>query len=142
MPSPIIIKFTKMEESNKKDGAMMIESAIIGLDYKTVIVNDKSYIIEPPTIAKIAGASYWLCDYGEGTTLRDILKCLSKAENLAKALSWLIQENDELSEELAKGSLTEIVDGIEAGFSMIEATNFMRLSALQKSARLLVAKPK
>lgn len=88
-----------MEESNKKDGAMMIASAIIGLDYKTVIVNDKSYIIEPPTIAKIAGASYWLCDYGEGTTLRDILKCLSKAENLAKALSWLIQENDELSEE-------------------------------------------
>lgn len=131
-----------MEESNKKDGAMMIASAIIGLDYKTVIVNDKSYIIEPPTIAKIAGASYWLCDYGEGTTLRDILKCLSKAENLAKALSWLIQENDELSEELAKGRLTEIVDGIEAGFSMIEATNFMRLSALQKSARLLVAKPK
>ncbi len=142
MTYPIIIKLTKMEESNKKDGAMMIASAIIGLDYKTVIVNDKSYIIEPPTIAKIAGASYWLCDYGEGTTLRDILKCLSKAENLAKALSWLIQENDELSEELGKGSLTEIVDGIEAGFSMIEATNFMRLSALQKSARLLVAKPK
>lgn len=142
MTYPIIIKLTKMEESNKKDGAMMIASAIIGLDYKTVIVNDKSYIIEPPTIAKIAGASYWLCDYGEGTTLRDILKCLSKAENLAKALSWLIQENDELSEELAKGSLTEIVDGIEARFSMIEATNFMRLSALQKSARLLVAKPK
>lgn len=142
MTYPIIIKLTKMEESNKKDGAMMIASAIIGLDYKTVIVNDKSYIIEPPTIAKIAGASYWLCDYGEGTTLRDILKCLSKAENLAKALSWLIQENDELSEELAKGSLTEIVDGIEAGFSMIEATNFMRLSALQKSVRLLVAKPK
>ena len=142
MTYPIIIKLTKMEESNKKDGAMMIASAIIGLDYKTVIVNDKSYIIEPPTIAKIAGASYWLCDYGEGTTLRDILKCLSKAENLAKALSWLIQETDELSEELAKGSLTEIVDGIEAGFSMIEATNFMRLSALQKSARLLVAKPK
>ena len=142
MTYPIIIKLTKMEESNKKDGAMMIASAIIGLDYKTVIVNDKSYIIEPPTIAKIAGASYWLCDYGEGTTLRDILKCLSKAAKHAKALSWLIQENDELSEELAKGSLTEIVDGIEAGFSMIEATIFMRLSALQKSARLLVAKPK
>lgn len=131
-----------MEESNKKDGAKMIASAIIGLDYKMVIVNDKSYIIEPPTIAKIAGASYWLCDYGEGKTLRDILKCLSKAENLAKALSWFIQADDKLSEELAKGSLTEIVDGIEAGFSMIEATNFMRLSALQKSARLLVAKPK
>lgn len=131
-----------MEDSNKKDGAMMVASAIIGMDYKMVIVNDKSYIIEPPTIARIAGATYWLCDYGEGEKLRDILMSLSKVENLAKALSWLIQGNDELSEELAKGSLTEVVDGIEAGFRMIEATNFMRLSALQKSARLLVAKQK
>lgn len=131
-----------MEETNNKDGAKMIASAIIGMDYKMVIVNDKSYIIEPPTIAKIAGASYWLCDYGEGKTLRDLLTSLSKAENLTKALSWLIQANDELSEELAEGSLTEIVDGIEAGFSMIEASNFMRLSALQKSARLLVANPR
>lgn len=131
-----------MEDSEKKDGAKMVASAIIGLDYKVVIVNDKSYIIEPPTIAKIAGASYWLCEYGEGKNLRDLLMTLSKAENLAKALSWLIQGDDKLSEELAQGNLSEVVAGIEAGFSMIEATNFMRLSALQKSARLLVAKPK
>lgn len=131
-----------MEESNKKDGAKMIASAILGLDYKMVIVNDKSYIMEPPTIAKIAGATYWLCEYGDGKTLRDILMSLSKAENLTKALSWMIQGDDRLSEELAQGSLTEVVAGIEAGFSMIEATNFMRLSALQRSARLLVAKPK
>lgn len=131
-----------MEDSEKKDGAKMIASAIIGLDYKMVIVNDKSYIIEPPTIAKIAGASYWLCEYGEGKNLRDLLMSLSKAENLAKALSWLIQGDDKLGEELAQGNLSEVVAGIEAGFSMIEATNFMKLSALQRSARLLVAKPK
>ncbi len=131
-----------MEDSEKKDGAKMVASAIIGLDYKVVIVNDKSYIIEPPTIAKIAGASYWLCEYGEGKNLRDLLMTLSKAENLAKALSWLIQGDDKLSEELAQGNLSEVVAGIEAGFSMIEATNFMKLSALQRSARLLVAKPK
>ncbi len=131
-----------MEDSEKKDGAKMVASAIIGLDYKMVIVNDKSYIIEPPTIAKIAGASYWLCEYGEGKNLRDLLMTLSKAENLAKALSWLIQGDDKLGEELAQGNLSEVVAGIEAGFSMIEATNFMKLSALQRSARLLVAKPK
>lgn len=131
-----------MEESNKQDGAKMIASAIIGLDYKMVIVNDKAYIIEPPTIERIAGATAWLCEYGDGKTLREILTSLSKAENLAKALSWFIQANEDLSEELAKGSLSEIVAGLEAGFSMIDASNFMRLSALQKSARLLVAKPK
>ncbi len=131
-----------MEDSEKKDGAKMIASAIIGLDYRIVIVNDKSYIIHPPTISKIAGATYWLCDFGEGNNLRDLLMSLSKADNLAKALSWLIQGDDQLSEELAKGSLTEVVTGIETGFSMIEATNFMKLSALQKSVKRLVAKPK
>lgn len=131
-----------MEELEKKDGAKMIASAIIGLDYKTVIVNDKAYIMEPPTIAKIAGAAYWLCECGEGENLRDILMSLSKAENLAKALSWLIQADDKLSEELSQGSLSEVIAGIDAGFRMIEATNFMKLSALQRSARLLVAKPK
>lgn len=131
-----------MEKTTEKDGAKMIASSIIGLDYQMVIVNDKSYIMQPPTIHKIAGAAYWLCDYGEGKTLNDILKSLSKAENLSKALSWLIQGNDELSDELAQGSLTEVVEGIEAGFKMIEATNFMKLSTLLKSARLLVAKQK
>ena len=131
-----------MEDSNKKDGAKMVASAIIGLDYRMIIVNDRSYIMEPPTIAKIAGATYCLCDYGDGKTLREILTSLPKAENLAKALSWFIQANDDLSEELAQGSLSEVVAGIEAGFSMIETSNFMRLSALLKSARLLVAKPK
>lgn len=120
----------------------MIASAIIGLDYKTAIVNDKCYFIHPPTIAKIAGASYWLCDFGEGKTLRDILSSLSKSENLSKALSWFIQGNDELSDELSQGTMTEIVDGIEAAFSMIDAQNFTKLSALLRSAKLLIAKPK
>ena len=120
----------------------MVASAIVGLDYRLIVVNDKSYIIQPPTIAKIAGATYWLCEFGEGNTLREIITSLSKSENLTKALSWFIQENDELGEELAKGTMDEIVNGIEAAFSMIEATNFMKLSALQKSAKLLVAKPK
>jgi len=133
-----------MEEENKEknDGARMVASAIIGLDYRIAIVNDKSYVIQPPTIAKLAGATYWLCESGTGSTLRDILMSLSKSENLAKALSWFIQGNDELAEELSQGKMLEIVDGLEAAFSMIEAENFMRLSALRKSASRLIAKPK
>lgn len=133
-----------MEAQNTEmnEGARMVASAIVGLDYRIIIVNDKSYIIHPPTIAKIAGATYWLCEAGDGKTLREILVSLSKSENLTKALSWFIQGNEDLSEELTKGKLDEIVNGIEAAFSMIEAQNFMKLSALQKSASLLVAKPK
>lgn len=128
--------------TGKNEGARMVASAIVGLDYRIIVVNDKSYIIHPPTIAKIAGATYWLCEAGDGKTLREILVSLSKSENLTKALSWFIQGNEDLGEELKKGTLDEIVNGIEAAFSMIEAQNFMKLSALQKSASLLVAKPK
>jgi len=128
--------------TGNNDGARMVASAIVGLDYRIIVVNDKSYIIHPPTIAKIAGATYWLCEAGDGKTLREILVSLSKSENLTKALSWFIQGNEDLGEELTKGTLDEIVNGIEAAFSMIEAQNFMKLSALQKSASLLVAKPK
>lgn len=130
------------QNTENNDGARMVASAIVGLDYRIIVVNDKSYIIHPPTIAKIAGATYWLCEAGDGKTLREILVSLSKSENLTKALSWFIQGNEDLSEELTKGKLDEIVNGIEAAFSMIEAQNFMKLSALQKSASLLVAKPK
>lgn len=130
------------QNTDKNEGARMVASAIVGLDYRIIIVNDKSYIIHPPTIAKIAGATYWLCEAGYGKTLREILVSLSKSENLTKALSWFIQGNEDLAEELTKGKLDEIVNGIEAAFSMIEAQNFMKLSALQKSASLLVAKPK
>lgn len=130
------------DNTGKNEGARMVASAIVGLDYRIIVVNDKSYIIHPPTIAKIAGATYWLCEAGDGKTLREILVSLSKSENLTKALSWFIQGNEDLGEELTKGTLDEIVNGIEAAFSMIEAQNFMKLSALQRSARLLVAKPK
>lgn len=130
------------EDNEKQDGVRMIAGAIIGMDYRLIVVNDKSYIIMPPTIAKIAGASFWLTDLSNGTTLREILSTLSKTESLAKALSWFIQGNDELADELAQGSMTEVMDGLEAAFSMIEVENFIKLSALQRSAKLLIAKPK
>lgn len=130
------------QNTDKNEGARMVASAIVGLDYRIIVVNDKSYIIHPPTIAKIAGATYWLCEAGDGKTLREILTSLSKSENLTKALSWFIQGNEDLGEELAKGTMDEIVNGVEAAFSMIDAENFMKLSALQKSASRLVAKPK
>lgn len=131
-----------MAEEIKHDGPKMVASAILGLDFRTVIINDTSYIIEPPTIAKIAGATFWLSDISDGNNLREIIRNLSKSENLARALSWFIQGNDELAEELSKGRLDEIVDALVAACSMIDAENFIKLSALRKSVRRLVAKPK
>lgn len=130
-----------MNEENL-DGAKLVASAIAGLDYHYVVVNDKSYVLPPPTIARIAGACYWLTELGEGETVHAILSSLKNVEHLARALSWFIEGNDSLYEELAQGSLTEVVAAIEEALSMIDVTNFIQLSVLQRSAKMLIAKPK
>lgn len=130
-----------MYTDNTPEGANLIAGAIAGLDYKVVLVKDKAYILKPPTIHRIAGASYWLTEMGDAKTLRDLLATLDKAENLAKALSWFIQGDDALAEELAEGSLPEIIDALEVAFSLIDAANFIKLSALVRSAKLLIVKP-
>lgn len=130
-----------IDKDKNLDGAKMVAGAIIGMDYRLVVVNDKSYCVNSPTIAQLSGAMYWLSDFGNGKTLQDILRSVGNIGNLAKALSWLINGNDELSEELAQAKIGEVVDAIEVAFSLIDAENFIKLSALVKSARLLIAKP-
>lgn len=58
------------------------------------------------------------------------------------ALSWLIQGNDELTEELAQGSFTEIVDALDEGLSLINVEDFIKLSTLVRSVLRLTAKQK
>lgn len=127
-------------EEKKLDAAKLVSSAILGLDYRNIIVNDKAYIIHPPTIAKLAGATYWLSDIGEGETIHDVIQNMSEMTNIARALSWFIQGDDTLADELAQGTMKEIVGGLEAAFSLIDAENFIRLSVLARSAKTLVAK--
>lgn len=130
-----------MEENKEKlDGAKMISAAIIGMDYRNVVVNDKVYIIHPPTIAKLAGAVYWLSDLGNGNSLKEIIGSMAKIENLAHCLSWFINGNDDLAEELSAATITEVVDAIEVAFTLIDAGNFLKLSALLRSVRPLIAK--
>ena len=53
-------------------GAKIVSDAIIGNDFKVVVVNLKSYIIYPPTIHKIAGAASYLSNVGKIENLEDI----------------------------------------------------------------------
>lgn len=129
-------------EQEKLDGAKLVSAEIIGLNVKYIIINDKSYVVESPTIHKLAGAGYWLSDIGEGNTLADMFATLEKSENLCRAMSWLIQGNDELWEELSQASLDEVVDGLCMAYSMVDLTNFLRLSDLVKSVKNLIAKRK
>jgi hypothetical protein len=124
------------------NAAKIVNGSIIGSDFKTIVVNNKSYIISPPTIHRIAGAGYYLANFPECNTLHDILVSLKDMDNAAHALSWFIKGNDSLFDELLKGTFNEIVEGLEIAFSLISAENFYKLSILAKNVQNLTAKQK
>lgn len=114
--------------------------AIIGLDVRTVIVNNKAYSVTPPTINKIAGAGYYLSNIEEGKTMREVLMTLNNVDTVAHALSWMIQGDDSLFKELSQGTFDEIVEALEETYSLISAENFSKLLVLAKSVANLTAK--
>lgn len=124
----------------EQNAAKIVSSAILGMDFKVVIVNGKSYIVTPPTIKKIAGAAYWLSDVKDGKNMRELLASINNVEPLAHALSWFIQGNDSLFEELSNGTLDEVIDGLESAYSLLSTKNFLRLSVLAKNVASLTAK--
>lgn len=123
-------------------GAKIVSDAIIGNDFKVVVVNGKSYIIYPPTIHKIAGAASYLSNVGKIENLEDIFLSMKDTPNASHALSWFINGNDELFEELSKGTFEENVEALSITFSLISVENFMKLSALVKNVASLAAKQK
>lgn len=124
----------------EQNAAKIVSSAILGMDFKVVIVNGKSYIVTPPTIKKIAGAAYWLSDVKDGKNIKELLASINDVEPLAHALSWFIQGNDSLFEELSNGTLDEVIDGLESAYSLLSTKNFLRLSVLAKNVASLTAK--
>lgn len=124
----------------EQNAAKIVSSAILGMDFKVVIVNGKSYIVTPPTIKKIAGAAYWLSDVKDGKNIKELLVSINNVEPLAHALSWFIQGNDSLFEELSNGTLDEVIDGLESAYSLLSTKNFLRLSVLAKNVANLTAK--
>jgi len=68
-------------------GAKIIDRAILGLDFHNIVVNGKSYVITPPTIARIAGAGGYLTEVDDIKDLKDVFNSLKDIKNAAKALS-------------------------------------------------------
>lgn len=124
----------------EKNASKIVNAAVLGKDFETVFVNGKAYIINPPTIHKIAGASYYLSGLKDGVTVMDMLRSLKDVDVASRALSWLIQGDENLYEELSKGTFDEVVEALATGLSMISAENFYKLSVLAKNVALLTAK--
>lgn len=124
----------------EKNASKIINAAVLGKDFETVFVNGNVYVIHPPTIHKIAGAGYYLCDLKEAVTVMDMLRSLKDVGTASRALSWLIQGDENLCEELSAGTFDEVVEALATGLSMVSAENFYKLSVLAKNVALLTAK--
>ena len=110
------------------DAAKIVNAAVLGKDFETVIVNGKAYVINPPTIHKMAGAGYYLSDLKGATTVMDMLRSLKDVKQASLALSWLIKGDESLSDELARGEFDEVVEALAVGLSMVSTENFYKLS--------------
>lgn len=125
---------------NMKNAAKLVSSAILGIDGETVVVGGKVYFVYPPTIKKIALASYHLSDIGRGETLRDVIRDMQNAEGAARALSCLISGDESLAEDFINSPYEEVIDALEIGLSLVSAQSFCKLSALARNVQSLTAK--
>lgn len=124
----------------EKNAAKLISSAILGIDGETVVVGGKVYFVYPPTIKRIAQASFHLSDIGRGETLKDVIRDMQNAEGAARALSCLIAGDESLADEFANCPYEEVIDALEEGLSLISAQSFCKLSALARNVQSLTAK--
>lgn len=131
----------------------LVGAAVVGLDSRAVIVNGTAYVVQPPTIERIAGASYYLSDVEDCESIADLINGMKQVESAAKALAWFVCEPQEtkakmidevarLTPILAKGSIEEVVEGLSVAYSMIGIENFRKLSALARNVGMLTARQK
>nr|DAL23888.1 MAG TPA_asm: hypothetical protein [Caudoviricetes sp.] len=120
----------------------LVAGALLGEDSVTIMVNGKTYCISPPTIIKLVKAAKYLDSFEEGKSLVEILGMLKDLGNACKALSVFIQGDESISDELSKGTLEEVVNGLQTAYSLISIKDFQTLSILAKSAARMIAKPR
>ena len=106
------------------------------------MVAGRSYVVSPPTIKKLAGAGFWLSDIKGGNSIKEMLFSLGGTDKAAHALSWLIQGDDGLFEDLSGGTLDEVVEALEIAYSLISTQSFLKLLGLAMNVANLTAKPK
>jgi len=126
------------------NAAKTVSSALLGFDVKVVLVNGNRYVIKPPTIDKIAGGAYWLSRFDRSgkESIDEIIMAMTDINMVSKALSWMIQGDESLAEELAKGTLDENIVALCTAYSMVNTQNFTMLSALARNVGKLIAKQK
>lgn len=120
----------------------MIADALTGRDFTTVVVAGKAYTVKAPTIRRIAGAAAHLSCMGDEKTFADVIQSMSQLNEVAKALSWFIEGDESIWEELAHGTLDEVTVALSECFSLVSVKGFTKLLDLTRNVANLTAKLK
>lgn len=115
---------------------------MIGYGGCVIVIAGKSHTIQPPTIRRIAGASYYLSDTAGCETLADVIDNMRRAENYAHALSWFIAGDESLVGELSEAPVSELLSAMKAVYSLIDIQDFLELSTLARNVARLTANPR
>lgn len=124
----------------KENAAKLVSAALTGTDGEQITVAGQSYVIPAPTIKRIAGAGLYLSDFGEEKTVTDAVHEFVLMDGWARALSWFINGDESLAEELSEGTLEEVLEGVDKAVSLIGVQNFPRLSLLARNVKEAIAK--
>ena len=138
----VLIPFPIFNIRTMSKASKLVADAILGEDSVTIMVNGKTYCISPPTIIKLVNAAKYLDSFEDGKTLAEVLGMLKNLNDACKALSVFIQGDESISDELSKGTLEEVVNGLQTAYSLISIKDFQTLSILAKSAARMIAKPR
>lgn len=123
----------------EKTGAQMVAEALTGADFRIISVAGRFYTIPSPTIHRLAGCIKCLSAMRTGTDIRDVLMTIGDLTAYARALSWLIKDDETLTDELSKGTPEECVRGIERALELIDIQVFTKAVTLQKYVARLAA---
>jgi hypothetical protein len=127
------------------EAAKLVSSSIIGTDIRVIVVNNKQYVIHPPTIHKMSGAISCLSEMNmkDAPTTKEILLSMGPDSDLcARALSWFVNGDESLFDEFRKGTFDEVVNGLDEAISLIPAKVFLKAVSLAVSVSALAAKQK
>ena len=78
-----------------------------------------------------------MSDLVDAKTIHEMEGCIT---NMSHALSWFIQGDDSLYEELLEGEYHEVKEAFDIAYSLLSVEDFSELSALAKNVASLTAK--
>lgn len=126
------------------NAAKVISDSIVGKDFQTVIINNDPYTIYPPTIHRIAGAISCLSSVNvrDCKSFDDVFSFFKDINMLARALSWMINDDESLTDKLNKGTFGDVSKALSVAFSLVSTEVFLQAVNLTRNAIQLAAKEK